>query len=137
MIDRSGVTDVFRTEWPRLVATLVRDVGDLDLAQDVAQDAFAWMLASSGVPIILLYLGFTGDDGIRDAGEPLSDAEHWSRLMRQHLGELDAEHLSDAETGCGASSFWLLVRSRPALRRTAWKRPPLPGYAGFALSGRS
>ena len=40
MIDPSGVTDVFRTEWPRLVATLVRDIGDLDLAQDVAQEAF-------------------------------------------------------------------------------------------------
>ncbi len=40
MIERSGVTDVFRTEWPRLVATLVRDVRDLDLAEDVAQEAF-------------------------------------------------------------------------------------------------
>jgi RNA polymerase sigma-70 factor (ECF subfamily) len=35
-----GVDDVFRTEWPRLVATLVRDVGDLTIAEDAAQDAF-------------------------------------------------------------------------------------------------
>jgi RNA polymerase sigma-70 factor (ECF subfamily) len=35
-----GVADVFRTEWPRLVATLVRDVGDLSIAEDAAQDAF-------------------------------------------------------------------------------------------------
>jgi RNA polymerase sigma-70 factor (ECF subfamily) len=35
-----GVADVFRTEWPRLVATLVRDVGDLAVAEDAAQDAF-------------------------------------------------------------------------------------------------
>ncbi len=35
-----GVADVFRTEWPRLVATLVRDVGDLGIAEDAAQDAF-------------------------------------------------------------------------------------------------
>jgi RNA polymerase sigma-70 factor, ECF subfamily len=35
-----GVADVFRTEWPRLVATLVRDVGDLTIAEDAAQDAF-------------------------------------------------------------------------------------------------
>lgn len=40
MIDDSGVSDVFRTEWPRVVATLVRDFGDLDLAQDVTQEAF-------------------------------------------------------------------------------------------------
>ena len=35
-----GVADVFRDEWPRLVATLVRDVGDLSIAEDAAQDAF-------------------------------------------------------------------------------------------------
>lgn len=40
MIDRSGVTEIFREEWPRLVATLVRDLGDLDLAEDAAQEAF-------------------------------------------------------------------------------------------------
>ncbi len=40
MIDRSGVTEAFRTEWPRLVATLVREVGDLELAEDAAQEAF-------------------------------------------------------------------------------------------------
>ena len=32
---------VFRTEWPRLVATLVRDLRDLELAEDAAQEAFA------------------------------------------------------------------------------------------------
>ncbi|MFN3258168.1 MAG: RNA polymerase sigma factor [Ilumatobacter sp.] len=35
-----SIADVFRTEWPRLVATLVRDVGDLTIAEDAAQDAF-------------------------------------------------------------------------------------------------
>lgn len=35
-----GVDAVFRTEWPRLVATLMRDVGDLTIAEDAAQDAF-------------------------------------------------------------------------------------------------
>lgn len=31
---------VFRTEWPRVVAVLVRDFGDLELAEDCAQEAF-------------------------------------------------------------------------------------------------
>jgi RNA polymerase sigma-70 factor (ECF subfamily) len=35
-----SVADVFRSEWPRLVATLLRDVGDLGIAEDAAQDAF-------------------------------------------------------------------------------------------------
>lgn len=42
------ITDVFRTEWPRLVATLVRDVGDLDLAEECAQDAFVEATARWG-----------------------------------------------------------------------------------------
>jgi len=37
---RLDVADVFRDEWPRLVARLVRDVGDVGLAEDAAQEAF-------------------------------------------------------------------------------------------------
>ncbi len=36
----SATDAAFRTEWPRLVATLTRELGDLQLAEDVAQDAF-------------------------------------------------------------------------------------------------
>jgi RNA polymerase sigma-70 factor (ECF subfamily) len=47
------VAEVFRNEWPRLVATLLRDLGDLALAEDAAQDAFveaATRWAVDGVP---------------------------------------------------------------------------------------
>lgn len=37
----SAVDAAFRTEWPRLVATLTRELRDLQLAEDVAQEAFA------------------------------------------------------------------------------------------------
>ncbi|MEZ5382325.1 MAG: DUF6596 domain-containing protein [Microthrixaceae bacterium] len=40
-MSRSLVAQVFAEEWPRVVATLRRDWGDLDLAEDVAADAFA------------------------------------------------------------------------------------------------
>lgn len=33
--------EVFRAEWPQLVAVLFRDLGDLELAEDAAQEAFA------------------------------------------------------------------------------------------------
>ena len=35
-----NIDDVFRAEWPKVVATLVRDFGDLELAEDCTQDAF-------------------------------------------------------------------------------------------------
>jgi RNA polymerase sigma-70 factor (ECF subfamily) len=42
----NAFTAVFRSEWPRVVATLVRDLGDLDLAEEAAQDAFVAAAAS-------------------------------------------------------------------------------------------
>lgn len=40
MTSQTGIAEVFRAEWFGLVATLVRDIGDLGLAEDSAQDAF-------------------------------------------------------------------------------------------------
>ncbi len=45
---RSRVAEVFAEEWPALVATLRRDLGDLGLAEEVAQDAFAEAAARWG-----------------------------------------------------------------------------------------
>src|SRR5438552_12987167 len=47
------VDEVYRADWGRIVATLIRLVGDFDVAEDAAQEAFAaavdqWRV--SGVP---------------------------------------------------------------------------------------
>ncbi|HEU5332299.1 MAG TPA: RNA polymerase sigma factor [Actinocrinis sp.] len=50
---RAAVDDAFRTEWGRVVATLIRVTGDWDLAEECAQDAFAQALSTwprDGVP---------------------------------------------------------------------------------------
>jgi RNA polymerase sigma-70 factor, ECF subfamily len=47
------VTEAFRQEWGRVVATLIRMTGDWDLAEECAQEAFATALtrwAADGVP---------------------------------------------------------------------------------------
>ncbi len=49
----STIEQVFRAEWPRLVAALVRDLRDLELAEDCASEAFgaaAERWAAEGVP---------------------------------------------------------------------------------------
>lgn len=48
-----AVADAFRTEWGRVVATLIRVTGEWDLAEECAQEAFASALATwprDGVP---------------------------------------------------------------------------------------
>lgn len=47
------LSEVFRSEWPRIVAIILKDFGDLELAEDCAQEAFisagsSW--AESGIP---------------------------------------------------------------------------------------
>lgn len=36
-----AITSVYRTEWGRIIATLIRLVRDFDLAKETAQEAFA------------------------------------------------------------------------------------------------
>ena len=51
----SAVDAVYRSDWGRIVATLIRLVGDFDLAEEAAQDAFAAAVEqwpASGVPDI-------------------------------------------------------------------------------------
>ena len=55
MIDvRKTVESTYRENWGRIVSTLIRQFGDFELAEDVAQDAFTAALAQwprEGVPI--------------------------------------------------------------------------------------
>src|SRR5580658_2734688 len=49
----AALDELYRCEWGRIVATLIRQVGDFSLAEDSAQDAFAAAVSqwrSSGVP---------------------------------------------------------------------------------------
>ncbi|MFI5047278.1 MAG: RNA polymerase sigma factor [Acidimicrobiia bacterium] len=53
MPTEAALAAIFRDEWGRVVATLIRTTGDWDLAEDCAQDAFAAALEHwprSGVP---------------------------------------------------------------------------------------
>ncbi len=49
----AAVAEVFRQEWGKIVATLIRMTGDWDLAEECAQEAFAAALTrwpADGVP---------------------------------------------------------------------------------------
>jgi hypothetical protein len=77
--------------------------------------AFAWKLASLGVPTILVYLGFYGDTGIADAGAPFEDENHWQSCFDDYAISIVPKDLLERRLDCGAASTWLLVRARPVL----------------------
>lgn len=46
--------------------------------------AWAWKIASLGVPVLLVYLGFLNAEEMADVGEPFADHGSWERLVREH-----------------------------------------------------
>ena len=84
--------------------------------------AFGWKLASMGIPTVLVYLGFTGDEGIREVGEPFADDAHWQREFRAHLTGVCPAIALDRPLDVSGCSFWLLSRSKPRLENS----PPRP-----------
>lgn len=84
--------------------------------------AFAWKLAMLGIPTVLMYLGFTGDKGISDAGQYFQDDSDWKEAFRQYSNERVPEAVLEQRLEFGTAPVWLLVRSRPALEQS----PPPP-----------
>jgi hypothetical protein len=77
--------------------------------------AFTWKLATLGIPVVLLYLGFTGDEGIRDVGEPLRDDEDWRHTFATHFSKVAPVGLLEQRFEIDGAPVWLLARSREVL----------------------
>jgi hypothetical protein len=77
--------------------------------------AFAWKLATMGVPTVLIYLGFTEDLGIANTGAPFSSADDWGVCFGEHLTALCPHPIAERRIPVGDSAFWLLVRSKKVL----------------------
>ena len=72
--------------------------------------AYAWKLASLGVPVVLVYLGFLGDAYFRN--DYLRDADHWQRVMGGYMRGVLPLSMVGEPVLCGSASFTLLIRSR-------------------------
>lgn len=77
--------------------------------------AFAWKLATLGIPTVLIYLGFTGDQGLKGVGAPFVDDADWQRIFADHLKTVSPTSPLDAPVDAGPAKFWVLSRSRPVL----------------------
>jgi hypothetical protein len=81
--------------------------------------AFAWKLASLGIPVVLVYLCFLGDTGICDVSPPFKDAEHWERMFRAYIKGVGAEALLvERRHETKGTPFWFWARSREVLERS-------------------
>ncbi|MCE5254865.1 MAG: DUF6508 domain-containing protein [Actinomycetia bacterium] len=77
--------------------------------------AFTWKLAKLGIPVVLLYLGFTGDEGIRDVGPPFADEGDWRKAFAEHIEGVVPFELFDGQRKGESTPVWLVLRSRPVI----------------------
>lgn len=80
--------------------------------------AFAWKLANLGIPTVVAYLGFCGDLGIVDAGQPFRDAADWEARFGDYAYPTVPKDLFECRIDCGPAPMWLLVRARPVLEQS-------------------
>lgn len=80
--------------------------------------AFAWKLASLGLPTVLIYLGFTGDLGIRDRGEPLRDDRHWREAVLQHTQGVLPPVFFERPIDLSGTPLLILIRSLGCVRQS-------------------
>ncbi len=81
--------------------------------------ASAWKLAQCGLPTVLLYLGFTGDEGIRDAGEPFADDNHWQRVIGAYMtGVLPLHFPNKLIEVEGGATMQMFVKSLPVIENS-------------------
>jgi hypothetical protein len=83
--------------------------------------AYSWKIASMGIPVILLYLGFTGDKGIGDVGKPIENEDHWKRVMREYTENILPENFPETSLNCEKASMKMIVRSRAVLQQSPRK----------------
>ena len=81
--------------------------------------AFTWKLASLGISVVLLYLGFTGDQGIRDAGKPFADDADWHRAFENYVEHSFPVDLVGGRFEFGGTPAWVVSRSRAVLAQSS------------------
>src|SRR5262245_25839276 len=134
MRDAFGIAGVFRQKWPRLVATLVKDFGDLDVAEESAQDAFleaarAWQ--ATGPPDV------PGAWLVTTARRKAIDRLRRSRLLDERLTQLRQAPIAvaGAPTGLVDDQLALLLGCcHPALDTEAQIALTLRSVGGLSVA---
>lgn len=78
--------------------------------------AWAWKLASLGMPTALVYLGFTNDERI--ALDPLKGDDHWRDVIISNTEHIFPAALWDRPLDVRGTPLWFLLRSRPCIRQS-------------------
>lgn len=73
--------------------------------------AWTWKLASLGIPVVLVYLGFLGAYDMKNDGTLFWTEEDWKQTVYSHAAGMIDESIWGERIETSRSFFWPLVRS--------------------------
>jgi len=73
--------------------------------------AWAWKLAESGVPVVLVYLGFLNAEDMSKDGRPFNTHEDWEQLVRSHAAAIVPGEVWERKWEINGSAFIPIIRS--------------------------
>ncbi len=73
--------------------------------------AWAWKLATLGVPAVLVYLGFLNATEMLDQGQPFDSPEAWQTCIRNHAKNIIPEDMWETRTEIDGTPVWFRIRS--------------------------
>lgn len=73
--------------------------------------AWAWKVASVGIPVILVYLGFIGAEEMADRGRPLESHSDWENVVKSHARGIVPDDAWEGRIPVGNASIRPLIRS--------------------------
>lgn len=73
--------------------------------------AWAWKIASLGVPVALVYLGFLRAGEMGDQGLPFADRSAWEQCVRDHSSGVVPAAAWGSRLVVGQVALWPLIRS--------------------------
>lgn len=73
--------------------------------------AHSWWLASQGVPVILLYLGFLNCSDMQDNVKVFTSDLDWKNCFNQYSSKVGIDNLIGKSIDCNKSEFKLICRS--------------------------
>ncbi len=73
--------------------------------------AWAWELASMGIPVVLVYLGFVCAKEMSYLGEPFVDCADWSRVILEHSRNIVPERAWGRDVKVGSATIKPLIRA--------------------------
>jgi hypothetical protein len=77
--------------------------------------AWAWKLASLGLPTVLVYLGFIGDLGLADVGPYFESERHWQQVAREHMKPVLPLDLLERPLDCDLATMQVILRSKAVI----------------------